>query len=191
MIRGERRDERVGIRPRVHEKAAAADLLLERMIDGHRRPRHDVLVVHVGGDADDPAGPGAHVDELHDRIGPEESAVQRLPGREHPLRHALADDDDRLGIPAVGVVEVAAGDDRNAERREESRGHGAEPGARILLAVGFRVALDRELKAGTEDAGVAPRHGRAHGDPLDAGQLRDAPHRLLVERRPDLAGSRS
>ena len=40
---------------RVDEQPAAADLLLERVIHRHRRSRHHVLVVHVGGDADDAA----------------------------------------------------------------------------------------------------------------------------------------
>ena len=51
----DRRHQRVRIRSRVDEEAAAADLLLERVIDGQRRPGHHVLVVHVGGDADDAA----------------------------------------------------------------------------------------------------------------------------------------
>ena len=47
-----------GIRARVDEQPAAADLLLERVIDAQRRARHHVLVVDVGGDADDAARPG-------------------------------------------------------------------------------------------------------------------------------------
>ena len=43
--------------------------------------------------------------------------------------------------------------------------------ARILLAVGLGVALGGELEAGTEGAGVAPRHDRADGHALDARQL--------------------
>ena len=40
----------------VHEQAAAQSwLLLERVIDGQRRARHDVLVVDIGRDADDAA----------------------------------------------------------------------------------------------------------------------------------------
>ena len=49
----DRRDERVRIRARVHEQTAAADLLIDRVVDVHRRARHDVLVVDVGRDADD------------------------------------------------------------------------------------------------------------------------------------------
>ena len=66
--------------------------------------------------------------------------------REHPLRQALADDDDFFGVAAVGVGEIAAGDDRHAERGEESRRDGAEPRARILFAVRLGVAFDRELR---------------------------------------------
>ena len=101
----------------------------------------------------------------------------RVLGREHPLRQALADDDDLLGVAAVGVGEVAARDDRHAERGEEARRHRAEARARILFAAGLGVALGGELEARPEDAGVAPRHGGADGDALDAGQLGDAPQR--------------
>ena len=173
--------QRVRIRSRVDEEAAAADLLLERVIDAQRRSGHDVLVVDVGGDADDAPGLGAHVDELHHGIGPHQPAVDGVLRREQPLRDALAHDDDLLGVAAIGLGEVAAGDDRHAERREESGRDGAEARARILFAVRPDVALGRELEARAEDAGVAPRHGRAHRDALHAGQLGDAPHRLLVE----------
>ena len=54
--------------------------------------------------------------------------------------------------------------------------------ARIVLAVGLRVAFDRELR-GEEGAGLAPRHQRADRDLLDAGQLRDAPDRFAIERQ--------
>ena len=154
----DRRHQRVRIGARVHEQPAAADLLLERVIDGHRRPGHDVLVVDVGDDADDAARLGADVDELHHRIGPHQAAVERVLVGEHPLREALADDDDLLGVAAIGVGEVAAGDERHAERGEESRRDACGTRARILFAVGLRVALDRELEARTERPGVAPRH---------------------------------
>ena len=123
-------------------------------------------------------GAGADVDELHHRIGPHQVAVHRVLAREHPLRQALADDHDLLGVAAVGVGEVAAGDDRHAERREEAGRHRAEPRARILLAVRLGVALGRELEARDRSAGVAPRHDGADGDALHARQLRDAPHAL-------------
>src|SRR5262249_54843156 len=59
---------------RVHrrgdEEPPAAHLLPDRVIHRHRRLGHQVLVVHVGHDADDPAGVGADANELRDRIGP-------------------------------------------------------------------------------------------------------------------------
>ena len=82
---------------------------------------------------------------------------------------------------AIGVVEVAAGDDRHAERGEEARRDRAELRPRILLAVRLGVALGGELEAGAEGAGVAPRHLRADRDALDAGQRGDPPHHFLVE----------
>ena len=53
-----RRHERVRIARRVHEQAAGDAHLPDRVIDRQRRSRHDVLVVHVGDDADDAAGTG-------------------------------------------------------------------------------------------------------------------------------------
>ena len=123
------------------------------------------------------------IDELHHRIGPPELTIDRVLIRKHALRHALADDHDRLGVPAVGVREIAAGDDRHAQRREEARRDRAEARARIVLAVGLRVALDGELEARTEDAGIPPRHRRPDGDVLHAGQLADPAHRFLVKSR--------
>ncbi len=81
----------------------------------------------------------------------------------------------------VGFGEIASGDDRHAQRAEESRRDRAEPRTRIFLTVHLRVPLDRELEARTERAGVAPRHDRADRDALDAGEIRDAADDLLVE----------
>ena len=106
-------------------------------------------------------------------------AIQRVRGREHPLREALADDHHLFAVAPIGFVEIAAGDDRHAERGEKSRRDGPEPRPRILLAVRLGVALDGEL--GGEEAGVAPRHGGADRDALDARQLADLSHRFPVE----------
>jgi hypothetical protein len=79
-------------------------------------------------------GAGVDADELHDGIGPAQVPIHGFTGAEHPLRDALADDHHRLAVGSIVVGEVAAGDDRHAERREESRRDGAEPRARVLLA---------------------------------------------------------
>ena len=90
-------------------------------------------------------------------------------------------------------VEVAARDDRHAERGEEPGRDGAEACARGSSSPSaLRVALGGELEARAERAGLAPRHDGADRDPLDAGQLGDAPHHLLVERRrPRLVAART
>ena len=90
------------------------------MVHRQGRSRDDVLIVDIGHDADDATGLGAHVDELHDRIGPEQATVQRVLRGEHPLREALADDHHAFGIAAVVVGEVSAGNHRNPERVEET-----------------------------------------------------------------------
>ena len=93
---GNRRDECVWIGPCVHEEPSAADFLFHRVVDRHRRSWHDVLVVHVRDDTDNPARLAADVDELDDRIGPHQATVDGFLGREHPLSDALADDHDTL-----------------------------------------------------------------------------------------------
>ncbi len=177
------RHERVGVGAGMDEDAAAANFLLERVIDAQRRTRNDVLIVDVGGDTDDAAWLGLDVDELHHRIGPHQAAVDRVARAEHAPRHALADDDDRLGIATIGVGEITAGDDRHTKRAEEARRYRAESCPRIFFAVRLRIPLDRELESRAERAGIAPRHDRADGGLLDARQLRDAAAALRCRRR--------
>ena len=98
------------------------------------------------------------------RIGPPHLPVQRVAVRKQPLRDALAHDHDQLAAAAVVVGEVAAGDQRDAEHREEARRDDAEPRARVLFAVGRRVALGGKRDGRAEAAGVAPRHEAADGD---------------------------
>jgi len=68
-----------------------------------------VLVVHIGHDSDDAARGSADVDELHDWVCPHDVTIDGVLTGEHALGHALADDDDRRGVAAVGIVEVASG----------------------------------------------------------------------------------
>src|SRR6185503_2165126 len=107
------------------------------------------------------------------RVGPPDTVIQRLAAGIQALGDALADDHDPFAAGAILRREIAAGEDRHAERREETRRDVAQPPVRVLLAVGRRVAVAGELKAGAERAGVAPRHEVAGGDALDAGQLLD------------------
>ena len=103
-------------------------------------PGTTFCVVDIGHDPDD--APGHRLAEVW--IGPPHVMVERVALREQALRHALTHDDDELAVALVLGVEVAAGDQRHAERREETRRDVAQPGARLLFAVCGRVALDRE-----------------------------------------------
>ena len=73
-----------------------------------------MLVVDIGRYPDDAPGRRADVNKLHHRIGPHHMVVDRILIREHPLRQALADDDDLLTAAAVGIVEIASGENGNA-----------------------------------------------------------------------------
>ena len=135
------RHERVRIGARVDEQPAAGQLLLERVIDGHRRRRIDPLVVDVGDDADDAARLRADADELHQAVGPDQVAIDRVLAGKELLGDAGADDHDPLGAVAIGLGEVAAGHERDAERGKESGRHRPEPRPRIVDAVLARAVL--------------------------------------------------
>src|SRR6185437_9426110 len=98
----------------------------------------------------------------------------------HPLREALADDHDAVTVRAVGVREVPSGDQRDAEHREEPWRDNPETRVRILLAVGGRVTIAGELKAGRQPVGVTPWYDGPHRHAVDARQLADAFRHLLV-----------
>ena len=180
----DRRHQRVRIGLRVDEQPAAANLLLERVIHAsspaparrsrrrRRRRRRRCGAASVLTPMNFITG------SVHIRW-----RLTRVLVREHPLRQALADDHDRLGVAPIGVGEVAAGDDRHAERREESRRHRAEPRARILFAVGL--ARSPRPRTGSRDR-TCRRRATARRVPTATrstpGSSRDAPHRFLVER---------
>src|SRR6185369_13960606 len=94
---------------------------------------------------------------------------------------ALADDRHELGAFAILVREVAPGDQRHAEHREKVRPGDTEPRAGVLFAVGELVAVDGELDAGTESAGVTPWNETADRGTGHARQRADAFRRTLVE----------
>ena len=166
---GDGRDEAVGIRAGVDEEVAAEHELFERMVNGEDGAGDDVLVIDVGGDADDAGGLGSEAgDEFDDGIGPGDVAVDGVLAGEHALGEGLADDDDLLGAEAVGGVKIAAGNDGDAERGEKSWGDAAELGARVFAGDGG-VAFGGELEAGAEAACVAPGNYRADGDLCDGG----------------------
>src|SRR5262245_59506730 len=80
---------------------------------------------------------------------------------------------------AILLVELTAGDDRNPERREESRSDRTVPRVRILFPVSRRVAFDRELN-GPPFAVVAPRHEETADHAIDAWQLSHPLHHIPI-----------
>ena len=176
-----RRHQRVRI---LHARAYEQPAADPRAIDRHHRPRHDVLVVDVRGDAHDAPRFAADAAELQEvRLGPHEPAVKGgLDAREHPLRQALTDDDQIVAVARVVVSEIAAGNDRHIQRCKKSRRRSAPAGPRIFLTVRPREPFDRELSAERLTEPIPPGHRRSERHAIDAGQLLDLPHDVLVER---------
>src|SRR5204862_296981 len=77
-------------------------------------------------DADDAAGFPSSTER--------DMTVDRVAVREQAPGDALAHHRDRLRVRAVVVDEVAAGEDRHPEHREEPRRDGSRPACRALLA---------------------------------------------------------
>ena len=69
----------------VDEEAAAADFLIERMIDGESGAGDYVFIVHIGGYAHDASRPGADGYKLHHGIGPHDVLIERVAVGEHLL----------------------------------------------------------------------------------------------------------
>ena len=159
------RHQRVRIAAGVHEQPPAANVLLERGDRPQRRSGHDVLVVHVGRRPRRCAAVGTGGDELHHRVRPHQILrfSASLFGNIRCARLWLTIT-TRSRTGAVGLGEVAAREERDAERGEEAGRDRAKPAARILFAVGLRVALDGELEMRPVSADVAPGHESADGD---------------------------
>src|SRR5262249_56436181 len=106
----------------VYEQPAAPRIFLsEWMINVDGGAGHNVFVVQIRGNADDPTRLSAYVNELHYRIGPKEMVVDCILIGEHALGQALADDHNQLAALAVGVIKVASGQKRDSQRRKEAR----------------------------------------------------------------------
>jgi hypothetical protein len=132
-------------------------------VNAERGLRNDVSVVNIGRDTHDSVwgdetrlfeiGPG---EELQHGIRPIDMPIDRILVGEHALRESLADDNHRLFIfiiLAIERIEIAAGNDRDAERRKESGRDDTPLRPRILYAGGMDVSIGGELQ--TEAGGVA------------------------------------
>ena len=151
------------------------------MIHGDRGGGHHVFIVHILHHAHDPPGASAEADKLNYRIGPADVPVQRVLTGKHALRQALAYDHHRLAALAVGVIEIAARQNRNAERREETRRHAPEPCERIFFAIPVNLAVGRKLEPETEDSLVTPGNRGSQRDAIHAGQFADPANGFLME----------
>ena len=140
-----------------------------------------MLIVNVRGYAHDAPRLRADSHELHHRIRPVHVPVHRVLIREHPLCQRLAHDDHRLLAFRIQHVEIASGDQRNAQRHEESRRHSSELGTRIFFPRGAYVAVARKLEAGTEIAGIPPWNHDPESRLIHPGQRLNAPDRVFVE----------
>ena len=98
------------------EKAAAQKwTLFKGVVDGEGGLGNDILLVNIGGDANDAlrrrrvlAG------DFQDGIAPEHVPIDGVLIGEHALREGFADDGDGLFASTVLLIEVASRNDGNA-----------------------------------------------------------------------------
>src|SRR5437660_12036651 len=106
---------------RVNEQPPAQnETLLEWGIYRESWLGDDMLIVDIRGDADNSPRRRRDIDELHDRIGPHDMAIDRVLIWECALRECLADDDDAVRLLTIQSVEVAAITDRKPQGCEHT-----------------------------------------------------------------------
>src|SRR5260370_38778708 len=109
-------------------------------------------------------------------------AIERILIGEHSLSKSLTDDNDRFFVVlAVELIEIAAGDDGNAERSKKAGRDGAQLGARIFFAGPADVAVRRKLETRTKAAVIAPGHDNAERGLVHTGEGFKSAHPCLVE----------
>ena len=134
-----------------------------------------MFVVHIGGDPNNAVrrrksllfalGPGK---ELEHGIGPIDMSIDRILTRKHAVCESRADDHDRLSILVIERVEIAPGNNGNAQRGEKAGRDGTPQRARIVFAMG--VTITRELQTYTEAAaGITPGSDHSESRLGDAG----------------------
>src|ERR1700724_4890512 len=150
------------------------------MVNRWRRTRNDVVVIQVRRHPDAPPRDRADVDEFHHRIGPYDVVIDCILTRKHALRHALAHDNHGLAIPAIVVVEIATGNNRDAKRCEKSRRDGLKLWAWIIFAGSVHVPVRGVLKSrpGAELPRVTPRNRGAQSYVIHARKRFDATYRF-------------
>src|SRR5258708_2219657 len=167
----DRRNERIRIRAGVDEKAAAKDgTLFKGAINGDDGPRNDMLVVNIGGDANDAVRRGVNPgSKFHHGIGPIDMAADGILIGEHALCERLADNSDGLLTLPVELVEITSAEDGNAQRGKESGRNDTQLRARIL-ARRMNMAVGRELQPEPAGAELAPGNSQTESGLVHAGQ---------------------
>src|SRR5712692_5527375 len=147
-----------------------------------------MFVVNIGSDANDAVRRNADGDEFHHRISPIDVSLDGILIGEYSLSEGLTDDYNqffaaaiRFLALAVELIEIAAGDDGNAQRGKKAGRDGAELGARIFFAGPADIAVRRKLKAGAKAARVAPGNDNAKSTLVYTGKRFNATHRFLVK----------
>src|SRR5262249_20575717 len=77
----------------------------------------------------------------------------------------------------------------DTEHIEEPGSDEPQPGRRVSLALGARVALDGEAERGPEQSCITPGHEAPASGRLDACQLAATPGRFLLKVHPVRAGT--
>ena len=142
--------------------------IFKRVVDRDCRPGEDVLVIDIGGNANDAVrrlgtrlfrvGSGK---ELEHGIAPVNMVADGIPVGEHGSGERLTHDDHGFRSFGIASVEITSGEDRNTKGGKESRGDGAPPRARIVDARLMGVAIAGKLQGKT--LAVTPGNDIAEG----------------------------
>src|SRR5258708_22486483 len=164
----DRRDERIRICAGVDKKVATKEwTFLKGVIDSEDGLGNNVLVVNIGGDADDAVWGGTNPGgELEHGVRPKEVPIESILIGEHALCESLTYDKDGLcTFMAVEIVEITAGNDGNAKRGKESGRDDAQLRARVLSG-GMDMTVGGKLEA---EAGIAPGNNHAESGLVHSG----------------------
>src|SRR4030095_4109101 len=140
------------------EKTAAKKrTLFKGVVNGEGRLRNDMRIVNIGGDTNDalqlPGGLTAV--GFQDRIGPEHVTIDWVLIGEHAPRKGFADDGDGLFASTVEFIEIATGNDGNAQRREEPGRDNTKLRAWVLFARGINVLNVHKIRVDSDNNRLA------------------------------------
>src|SRR5690242_9628494 len=150
----DRWDQRIGICRSVNEKTPPKDpALVKRVVDSNDGLGNDVFIVNIRGNTDDAVW-GYHTRDfafaaagiLQHGVGPIDMPIHGILIGKHALGKSLTDDDHGLAIRlAIERVEIAAGNNGNAQRRKKSRRDATRQCPWVFYAGGMDVPVSGEL----------------------------------------------